>query len=267
MGEKMYPLLLKLGPLKLHTYGLMIVIGFLVGLYLIQNQAKKEGINPERVVDISFWGLGLGLLGGRIVYIFTRLDYFSQHPLEIFYIWEGGLVFYGGFLGGLFAFWFFSRKYKLPMLQTIDMAVPSLAIAHFFGRLGCFFAGCCFGTHAPGVPWAVTFTDPLSLAPPGIPLHPTQLYDALNALIVFSILMFMRNRKKFTGQLLVIYMLFYAVGRSIVELYRGDTIRGFVIDPWLSTSQFISILIFAAGVYLWVIWSKRYPLKRKNTKG
>ncbi len=242
----------------------MIVIGFLTGLYLIQKQAKREGLNPDRIVDISFWGLGLGLIGGRLFYILTRLEYFSEHPMEVFYFWEGGLVFYGGFLGGLFAFWYFTKKYSLPMLQTIDMAIPSLAIAHFFGRLGCFFAGCCYGRQANGVPWAITFSDPLSLAPPGIPLHPTQLYDALNAVIIFSVLMFMRNRKKFTGQLLVMYMLLYSIGRSIVEVYRGDTIRGFVIDPWLSTSQFISIFIFAGGVYLWIKWSKAHPIKQTS---
>lgn len=258
----MHPLLLQIGFLKLHTYGLMIVIGFLAGLFLIRQQAMREGIDPDRIVDTSFWGLAFGLLGGRIVYIITRLDYFSAHPMEIFYFWEGGLVFYGGFLGGVFAFWFFSKKYKLPFLQSVDLAIPSLAIAHFFGRLGCFFAGCCFGRPAPGLPWAITFSDPLSLAPPGIPLHPTQLYDALNALIIFSVTLFLRNRKKFIGQLLVVYMLMYAIGRSIVEIYRGDTIRGFVIDSWLSTSQFISVFIFAAGIILWIKWAKKYPIKR-----
>src|SRR5580698_6298301 len=121
----MHPLLFKLGFLKLHTYGLMIVIGFLVGLSLVRAQAKKEGIDQDKIIDVSFWGLAFGLLGGRIVYILTRLDYFGDHPLEIFYFWEGGLVFYGGFLGGIFAFWFFCRRYKLPLLKTIDMAVPS----------------------------------------------------------------------------------------------------------------------------------------------
>ena len=146
----------------------------------------------------------------------------------------------------------------------MDMATPSLAIAHFFGRLGCFSAGCCYGRPAPqGLPWAVTFRDPLSLAPPGIPLHPTQIYDALNALIIFSVLMFLRRREKFTGQLLVTYILLYAIGRSIVEIYRGDSIRGFVIDPYLSTSQFISILAFIFGLYLWRRWSKKYPIKAR----
>jgi phosphatidylglycerol:prolipoprotein diacylglycerol transferase len=260
----MHPLLFKLGPLKLHTYGLMIVVGFLVGLYLVQSQARREGLNSERVVDLSFWGLGLGLLGGRIVYIITRLSYFMDHPLEILYFWEGGLVFYGGFLGGVFAFWFFSKRYKLPTLQTMDMAVPSLAIAHFFGRLGCFFAGCCFGKPANGIPWAVTFADPLSLAPTGVPLHPTQLYDGLNALVIFSVTLFMRNRKKFYGQLLVIYMLLYAIGRSIVEVYRGDEIRQFVIKDVLSTSQFISIFVFATGIFLWIRWSKLHPISHKS---
>ncbi|MDZ4678617.1 MAG: prolipoprotein diacylglyceryl transferase [Oligoflexia bacterium] len=257
----MHPLLLKIGFLKLHTYGLMIVIGFLFGLYLVYNQAKREGLNAERVVDLSFWGLFMGLIGGRMVYIMTRFEYFSDHLIEILYFWEGGLVFYGGFAGGVFAFWYFSKKYKLPTLKVMDLAVPSLAIAHFFGRLGCFFAGCCFGKPAPGLPWGVTFTDPLSLAPPGVLLHPAQIYDALNALVIFAVTMFMRKRKKFTGQLLVTYMLLYSIGRSIVEIYRGDSIRGFVIDPWLSTSQFFSIFTFLGSIYLWNYWSKKYPLK------
>lgn len=241
----------------------MIVIGFLIGLYIVYKEAQREGFNGERIIDISFWGLALGLLGGRIVYILTRLDYFSKHPIEIFYFWEGGLVFYGGFLGGLAAFYIFTKKYKMPFLKTVDMAVPSLAIAHFFGRLGCFSAGCCFGRPVDGhLPWAITFTNPLSLAPTGIPLHPTQLYDALNALIIFTILMITRRHKKFTGQQLCIYMFLYSIGRYIVESYRGDSIRGFVIEPYLSTSQFISILIFIAGAVLWRIWSQKYPVKK-----
>ncbi len=257
----MYPLLFKFGFLKIHTYGLMIVTGFLVGLYFVQKEARRQGINPERIVDVSFWGLGAGLLGGRIVYIITRWDYFSQHVAEVLYFWEGGLVFYGGFIGGITAFYIYCRRNKLPFLQIVDIAVPSLAIAHFFGRLGCFSAGCCFGKPVEGsLPWAVTFSNPLSLAPLGIPLHPTQLYDALNALLIFGVLMIAKKHKKFMGQQLCIYMILYAIGRSIVEIYRGDTIRGFVIDPYLSTSQFISIFIFSMGVGLWVYWSKKNKL-------
>lgn len=259
----MHPLLFQMGFIKIHTYGLLIVIGFLIGLYLIYREAKKEGINPERIIDISFWGLAFGLLGGRIIYIITRWDYFSQHFIEIFYFWEGGLVFYGGFLGGFAAFYIFSKKYKLPFLKTVDIAVPSLAIAHAFGRFGCFAAGCCFGRPVEGhLPWAVTFTNSLSLAPLGIPLHPTQLYDALNALIIFSILMLTKKHKKFVGQQLCIYMFLYSIGRAIVEVYRGDSIRGFVIEPYLSTSQFISIFIFLAGIILWRTWSQKYPIKK-----
>jgi phosphatidylglycerol:prolipoprotein diacylglycerol transferase len=238
----------------------MIVIGFLVGLYLVQTEGKRQGLNPDRLIDTSFWGLALGLLGGRLVYIITRLDYFGQHPIEVFYFWEGGLVFYGGFLGGLFGFWYFTRRYRLPFLQTVDLAVPSLAIAHFFGRLGCFFAGCCYGQPANNLPWAITFHDPLSLAPTGIPLHPTQLYDALNAMIIFIVLVALRRHRKFVGQQLVTYMLLYSIGRSIVESYRGDSIRGFVIENVLSTSQFISIFIFAIGAFLAWKWRKLYPI-------
>src|SRR5437868_3663917 len=117
----MHPLLFQYGFLKLHTYGLLIVIGFLVGLFLIRREAVYEKIDPDKIVDISFWGLGLGLVGGRVVYILTRLDYFAAHPLEVFYVWEGGLVFYGGFIGGVGAFWYFCRKYNLPALKVLDM--------------------------------------------------------------------------------------------------------------------------------------------------
>ncbi|MCC6278351.1 MAG: prolipoprotein diacylglyceryl transferase [Oligoflexia bacterium] len=260
----MHPQLLKIGSITLHTYGFMIVVGFLIGLYLVYRQAKVEGLDQERMVDLSFWGLAMGLVGGRTFYILTRFEYFLDHPLEIFAFWEGGLVFYGGFLGGVAGFYFFSKRYKLPTLKAMDLAVPSLAIAHFFGRLGCFFAGCCFGKPCtPELPWSIVFKDPNSLAPPGIPLHPAQLYDAANALIIFAVTFFLRNRKKFTGQLLVVYMFMYSIGRSIVEIYRGDTIRGFVIDPWLSTSQFLSIITFGVGIYLWKYWSKKYPIVRK----
>lgn len=240
----------------------MIVIGFLCGLYIIYKDAKKAGLNADRIIDTSFWGLGFGLLGGRIVYVITRWDYFSKNLVEIFYFWEGGLVFYGGFLGGVLAFYIFTKKYKLPFLLTVDLAVPALAIAHFFGRLGCFFAGCCFGKACDTqLPWGIVFNNPMSLAPQGIPLHPTQLYDALNALVIFTVVMVNRRYKKFIGQQLCIYMILYSIGRSIVEIYRGDSIRGFVIDPYLSTSQFISIFIFLSGVALWIKWAKRFPVK------
>lgn len=247
----MFPVLLDLGFFKINTYGTLIVLGFLVALGLIRRRAKIDGFEPDTAVDLAFWALLMGLLGSRILYILTQLDYFIANPLKIIDIREGGLVFYGGFISGAATFIYFCRKYKFPMLKTMDMAVPSLAIAQSFGRIGCFFAGCCYGKEAVGLPWAIIFPPQSTGAPPGIPLHPTQLYDSLNTLIIFGITFALQSRKKFHGQVLATYMLMYAVGRSIVESYRGDTIRKFWIEPYLSTSQGISIFIFIGGILVW----------------
>ncbi len=236
----MYPLLFEYKFIKLHTYGFFIVVGFLLGLYLGRKKAKKLGWNLEHVSDVAFWGLLGGFIGGRVLYVITRWSEYSNSPFDIFKFWEGGLVFYGGFIGGLLTLIFRSRKYKIPILQFIDLAAPSLAIAHVFGRIGCFMAGCCYGRSCPAdYPFAVTFTNPLSIAPLNQPLHPAQLYDAVNTFIIFLILEFLYPRRKFLGQMFATYGILYSVGRYIVEVYRGDSVRGFVIDKILSTSQFL----------------------------
>ena len=255
----MHPILFEIGPFPLHTYGFLIVIGFFCGVFLLRRKARLQGLNEDLITDIAFWGLILGLLGGRLLFVITRWQDYVQDPLRIFKIWEGGLVYYGGFLTGFAVFLFLSRKHKLNKLDITDMAAPSLAIAHFFGRLGCFAAGCCYGSQCPeDHPFAVIFRDPRSIAPIGVPLHPAQLYDAVNALIIFLVLHFLYFRRQFTGQITAIYFMVYAIGRTIVEVYRGDSIRGFVIEGVLSTSQFISIFTFLAGVALYIYGWRRH---------
>lgn len=254
----MHPILFEWKFLKIHTYGFLIVLGFLVGLYLLRRKAKKAGLDSEQISDVAFWGLLGGFIGGRLLYIMTRWNDFSQHPLDMFKFWEGGLVFYGGFLGGLVAYVLRARKYRLPILRVIDMCAPSLAIAHMFGRFGCFSAGCCYGKPIdPSSPLAVVFRDPNSIAPIGVALHPAQLYDALNAFIIFLILEFLYHRRKFTGQMFATYGLLYSIGRYIVEVYRGDKIRGFVVQDMISTSQFISFAIFSGSLYLYFHYRKQ----------
>jgi len=252
----MHPILFKIGPLTIHTYGLLVAAGFLLGLGLAVRQAKKEGIAPNKIVDLGFYILLSALIGSRLFFIFINAGYYMKNLLEIFKIWEGGLVFYGGVLVVVPAFLWYVRKNSLGIWSTADLFAPSLAVGHAIGRIGCFFAGCCHGKPAEGLPWAVTFADPESLAIIGIPLHPTQLYESVGEFLNFFILIILRRYKSFNGQLFMTYILLYSVLRFVVEFYRGDVGRGF-ITSWLSLSQGISILMFLIAVAGLIILKKQ----------
>jgi len=189
----MHPVLLKLGPLTIHTYGFFIAMGFIAGIFLAKREAKRLGESPERIMDLSFYILIAAIAGSRLLYIFINPEIFLSDILESFRIWNGGLVFYGGFIAALIVGIVYLKMKKMPLWRTTDIAALSLALGQFFGRLGCFSAGCCYGK-ACDLPWAVTFTNPDTLAPIGIPLHPSQLYQAAGNLIIFVILWLFRRR-------------------------------------------------------------------------
>lgn len=239
----MYPILFKFGPLTIHTYGLFVAIGFLLGLGLAVRQAKKEGIPSYKIVDLGFYILLSAIIGSRLFFIFINVSHYIKNPLDIFKIWEGGLVFYGGVLFAIPTVIWYAKKNGLGIWSMADVFAPSIAIGHALGRLGCFAAGCCYGKPAESLPWAVTFTNPQSLARIGIPLHPTQLYESAGEFINFLILITLRRYKSFDGQLFLTYVLLYSVLRFIVEFFRGDISRGFIIYN-MSLSQGISILMF-----------------------
>lgn len=246
----MFPVLVRIGPLTIHTYGFLIAVGFLTALGLAMRQAKKEGISQDKIVDLGFYVLISAIVGSRLFFIFTEWSHFAQHPLDMVKIWEGGLVFYGGLLFGVPAAVIYAKRHSLPVWKTADIWAPSIAIGHSIGRLGCFCAGCCYGKPAEGIPWAVTFTDPGTLAVRGVPLHPSQVYESLAELLNFLVLIVLRRFfKTFDGQLFWIYILNYSVIRSIIEVYRGDEVRGFIL-PGFSISQGISVVMFAAAVVM-----------------
>lgn len=243
----MHPILVQLGPVPIHTYGFLIALGFILAVQVMQRLAIRSGIDPDKMQDLVFGGLLIGFIGARLVFVLTRLSYFAENPIDIFKVWEGGLVFYGGPLATTpFIIWF-TRKHKFPVWKTFDAIGPGLALAHAFGRFGCLAAGCCYGrpTNAGwGVRLDSELVDPASR---GILLHPTQLYESVSLLILFAGLLVVFKRKRFDGQVALVYFMAYPIIRSIIEIYRGDSIRGFVIDGVLSTSQFISILVFIAA--------------------
>jgi phosphatidylglycerol:prolipoprotein diacylglycerol transferase len=252
----MHPDLFKIGPLTIHTYGVLVAAGFLLGLALAVRQARKEGILADKIVDLGFYLLLSALIGSRLFFILINASHYLKNPLEIFKIWEGGLVFYGGLLLAVPTVLWYVKKHALGVWSTADLFAPSIAIGHAIGRLGCFAAGCCYGKPAEGLLWAVTFTDPESLAIIGIPLHPTQLYESLGEFINFLILIILRRYKSFNGQLFLTYIILYSVLRFIVEFFRGDVGRGFITSQ-LSFSQGISILMFLIAVVGLIILRQR----------
>lgn len=252
----MHPILLEIGFVKVFTYGFLVASGFFVAIQLAVRQGKKEGLDPVKILDLSFYVLISAIVGARLLYVIVEYRYFIVRPLEVFAFWKGGLVFYGGLVGSWAAGLYFMRKNDMPVWKVADICAPSLAIGQVIGRWGCYFAGCCYGAPTD-LPWGITFTDERSLAPLNVALHPTQIYLSLNALLIFSVLIWFRKRKSFDGQLFWIYGVLYSVGRFIIEYFRDDD-RGYAIANILSTSQFIGV--FALGLSIFML----FKLKSKN---
>ncbi|MCU0276731.1 MAG: prolipoprotein diacylglyceryl transferase [Acidobacteria bacterium] len=250
----MHPILIKIGPLTIASYGFLFALGVLLGVLLCFRLAKREGIDLVKLADFIFWVMLLSLLGAKLWLLVTNLGYYLKFPGEIKYLLTSGGTFYGGLIfGAVFAVWFI-RRHKLSYRQLGDIAAPALALGHFFGRLGCFAAGCCWGREAAHCAAAVTFTDlkanALTGVPLYLPLYPTQLMEAALNLGNFLVLMIWYKKRKYTGQVIAMYMLNYSVIRFVVEFFRGDSDRGYIFGgmdrPWTSLS--VPQLVSVAGV-------------------
>jgi len=260
----MCPILFRIGPIPIYGYGLMLAIGFLAAMLLAQKDAKRFNISEEKLSSLFPWIIIVAAFSARLFHaIVERPAYFWDHPIEVFYFWDGGVTFYGGLIGAVIVLWIFAKRNKLSFIYMGDFLIVYTALGQVFGRLGCFLAGCCHGVPTD-LPWGITVTNPDSITRPlGIPLHPTQLYQALVNLITFIILYKVSRHKKFNGQLMLIYGLTYPVGRSIVEIFRGDSIRGYIIDGVITTSQGISITIFVTCLVIYIIKIRSLKPKKK----
>jgi phosphatidylglycerol:prolipoprotein diacylglycerol transferase len=253
----MYPILFKIGPVTIHTYGLFLAIAFLTGIGLATRQAKIEGVDPQKIFDLCFYLVLAAILGSRLLFVIINYRFYLDNPLNIFKLWKGGLVFYGGLLGAVAIGIWYIRYNQLDLWKIADILAPSIAIGQAIGRVGCFMAGCCYG-RTSNLPWAVTFTDQNCLAPIGIPRHPTQLYSSGAALVIFLFLLLIYRVHSFRGQVFWSYVSLYSVGRFILEYFRADD-RGLLnlLGHILSTSQVISGLTFVTGVSMLLILRKR----------
>ena len=251
----MHPVLLNLGKFSLYTYGLFAAMGFLAAIWFATREAKRCGVDHEKIMDLSFYILVAAIVGSRLAYIGTVPDEFLANPLEMFKIWKGGLVFYGGFVGAMLTAIIYLKVKHLPIWKTGDILAPAVALGHCLGRMGCFFAGCCYGK-ACDLPWAITFHDPASLAPINVPLHPTQLYSSAGNFLIFLILLVVRRYQKFEGQLFWLYVLLYGITRSFIEMFRGDY-RGGEIMGVLSVSQTVGCSLALVAVVMMVVLAKK----------
>jgi phosphatidylglycerol---prolipoprotein diacylglyceryl transferase len=242
----MHPDLITIGPLTIHTYGLMIAIGFIAGLLVAVKTGSRNGIDSQKIMDMGFLLIISGVIGSRITYILMNFSEYSANPLNMFKLWEGGLVFSGGLLTAIIAAFFYLRHHRLNLWQVMDVWAPAVAIGQAFGRIGCFMAGCCYGREFHGF-CAVTFSNPKSIAPLNIPLYPTQLYDSLSNFIIFGILMFLSARKKFQGQVILWFLIMHSTARLVIERFRGDN-RGIFIRTNWTVTQFLAIVILLSAV-------------------
>ncbi len=266
----MLPILFKLGPITIHTYGFLLAIGFIVAMILGMKLGKEDGINTKDLSDLIFFSIIIGLLGAKIYLFFTEFSYYTKNPGQIKNLLTQAGVFYGGLIGGvLFAIWFI-RKKKMNFKKIGDLAAPSIALGHFFGRMGCFAAGCCFGREASGCSVGVTFPD-LSQetgVPIGKVLYPTQVFEAVLNLFNFIFLYILYKKyRTFDGKIFSIYIFNYSLIRFFVEYFRGDSDRGYIIgsmnSPFASLSipQFISLIGIFTSVFLYLFFKKRYLKK------
>ena len=257
----MHPIAFHLGPLTIHWYGIMIALAFLAGLGTATLRARREKIPGEKIADVTLWLMAGAILGARFVYVTTYWqEEFAGRPFgDIFAIWQGGLVYYGGFIGAALAGIIYIRWKKLPLWKIADVLAPSIALGSVFGRVGCLLNGCCYG-RPTDVPWAITFTNPqaqeLSGTPLGVPLHPTEIYDALLNFGLYVFLAWLFRRKKFDGQIFATYLICYAVTRSITEAFRGDY-SNLHYHFGLTPAQWIGVPIFVAGLLLAAMLSRR----------
>jgi phosphatidylglycerol---prolipoprotein diacylglyceryl transferase len=251
----MYPKVLEMGPITIHTYGLLLAAAFIAGIWITSRNARKHGIDAD-----SIWNMGLviifsALVGSKFLLFFSDYQYYSQNFREIFSLstLRSAGVYYGGLLLALGSAFWYARNKLIPIPTIADLAVPGIALGQAIARLGCLSAGCCYGkpTH---MPWSITFTNQYAYdnvgVPLHIPLHPTQIYEAAGDLCLFIFLMWRLSKKHATGQILLEFLGGYAFLRFVIEFYRNDD-RGFVLYDMLSTSQFIAILtIFgSAAIY------------------
>lgn len=264
----MYPEIFHLS--FLHTYGFLVAIAFLAGLWMATRLGGQAKLNADTITNLGIYCALAAIAGAKVMMLLVDIPYYIQHPSEIFSFstLQAGGVFYGGLLGALAVAAWYIRKTNLPALLTADVFAPGIALGHGIGRLGCFSAGCCWGVESH-LPWSVTFTNPASNqlvgVPLGIPLHPTQLYEAFAEFLIFGVLYWRIRRPHSAGSIISLYLMLYSTARFIVEFFRFHE-QGNLWGGPLDTSQWLSIALFLLGASYFVVAHRREIAEPAHTR-
>lgn len=296
----MLPTLIAIGSFKIHTFGVMVALGFIVGMSYCKWEAIRIGEDANRILDLTFWIMISGILGARALFIATEWSLYAAHPIEILYIWKGGLVWYGGFIAAFLTALYYMRRRGMPIWPTSDLVAPGVMLGLSFGRIGCLTAGddhgrlvvsalgkighkllaegtlfdqtgrvteyartqiFAAGIHAPW--WTVTLNN-RSLVQPDLvdlPLYPSQPIMSLYCVGIFVFLVLWKNRQSFHGEILWLMTMIYAICRYFLEYFRGDLDRGYFVSGMITTSQGISIGVFAIGLVMYLYCRKHFPAR------
>jgi phosphatidylglycerol:prolipoprotein diacylglycerol transferase len=255
----MHPRLLTTPFLTVHTFGLLLASAYIAAFWWLIRAGRREGLNVDALSSLGFWAIAGAIIGAKAMMILRDFPEYAAAPSDMFSVsvLSSAGDFYGGFIGALVASAIFFRRIpRLPFWPTADLCGPAIALGQAIGRIGCFMAGDDYGAPTQ-LPWAVTFTDPdagrVGGAPLGVRLHPVQLYESIVCLALFAVLVRLSRRKRFDGEVILAYTSLYAIARFVLEFFRGDADRGFVFGGWLSTSQFIALILGPAAIALWFV--------------
>jgi phosphatidylglycerol:prolipoprotein diacylglycerol transferase len=247
-----HPVLLTTPLFTIYTFGVLLAAAYLSALAWLVRGARRAGLDADALGSLGIWAIVGALIGAKALLAIRSPHEYLTSVASLRGLISSAGDFYGGFIGGLVAAGlFFWRHRRLPFWRSADLAAPAIALGQAIGRIGCFMAGDDFG-RPTSVLWAVTFTDPTAAviggAPLGVPIHPVQLYESAFCAVLFGLLVWLARRPHKDGQIIVAYTMFYAAGRFVIEFFRGDADRGFVLGGLLSTSQFIGIIMFLLAV-------------------
>ncbi|MCX5751607.1 MAG: prolipoprotein diacylglyceryl transferase [Candidatus Saganbacteria bacterium] len=232
----MHPILFQYGFISIHSYGVMAALGFLVGICLVLWLAYKANVDINKILDLAIVVMVSAIIGARLFYVIGFWPAYAARPWEIFMVWQGGLVFYGGLIVAALSTMIFLRVNKMPFWKVLDFITFATVIGMIFGRIGCFLNGCCYGIETK-VPWAVQFPELLGKR------HPTQIYESIDLLIILGILFIIYRLVKKDGIVFAFGLMLYAIHRFLVEFLRENPYYFF----GLSAAQWISILLFVVG--------------------
>lgn len=254
----MHPILVHLGKLQIRSYGFMLALSFLVGIWLAGRRAKQAGVDAQKILDLSVIIIIAAVVGSRLLYVVFHLEQYSN-PLDMFALWEGGATFYGGFILAVIASYWWLQKNSMQFLQVADIMAPSIGLGLVFTRIGCFLSGCCYGKPTD-LPWGVVFppsspagSAALAMAQERgvdhVALHPTQLYSSLKGLVIFIILMALQPKLKKRGSTFGLLMVLYGIGRFTIDFFRTYETNARVLAG-LTFNQLISVILVGLGWYL-----------------